>query len=99
MLTSDNFVLNRYTALQIRQHLDIKYQKFNPNNIKDEITGSKFPPKPDTPIGLYFAKQNRCISILADTDEPITKSKRPRTLLCHLQAILASAATDGVAGD
>ena len=45
------------------------------------------PPIPDAPLGLYFAKQNTCISVLADTDEPITDPKRLRTLLGHLQAI------------
>ena len=40
-------------------------------------------------MNLYFAKQNKCISVLSDTDEPITELKRLRTLLGHLQAIPA----------
>ena len=40
-------------------------------------------------MNLYFAKQNKCISVLSDTDEPITEPKRLRTLLGHLQAIPA----------
>jgi len=68
----------------MRQHLDTKYQKLNPNNIKDELTKFELPPKPDAPLGLYFAKQNTCISILADTNEPITKPTRLQTLLGHL---------------
>ena len=87
MLTSDNFVLNKYSALQMRQHLDTKYQKLNPNDIKDELITFEKPPNTDAPLGLYFAKQNNCISVLADTDEPITEPKRLRTLLGHLQAI------------
>mmetsp|Transcript_69589 Transcript_69589/g.77852 ORF Transcript_69589/g.77852 Transcript_69589/m.77852 type:complete len:91 (+) Transcript_69589:183-455(+) len=87
MLTSDNFVVNKYTALQIQQHLDTKFQKLNLNHIKDEITEFEAPSKPDAPIGLYFTKQNRCISVLADTNETIIKTKRLRTLLDHLQAI------------
>ena len=41
-------------------------------------------PTPDAPLGLYFAKADRCISVLADTDKPITEPKRLRTLLGHL---------------
>ena len=29
MLTSNNFVLNKYTSLQMQQHLDTKFQKLN----------------------------------------------------------------------
>ena len=54
MLTSNNFVLNKYTALQMQQHLDTKYQKLNPNSIKDELTKFELPPKSDAPLGLYF---------------------------------------------
>ena len=89
MNTNDNFVLNKYTALQMRQHLDTKYTKLNPNHIKDEMIEFELPPISGTPINLYFAKQNKCISVLADTDEPITGPKRLCTLLGHLQAILA----------
>ena len=35
MLTSDNFVLNKYTTLQMRQHLNTKFNKLNPNPIND----------------------------------------------------------------
>ena len=87
MLTSDNFVLNKYTALQMRQHLDTKYKNLNPNNIKDELITFEKPPHPDAPLGNYFAKQNNCIAVLADTDEPISEPKRLRVLLGHLQAI------------
>ena len=61
--------------------------KLNPNHIKDEMIELELPPTLDAPLGLYFVKQNRCISVLADTDEPITKPKRLRTLLGHLQGI------------
>ena len=67
----------------------MKYQKLNPNNIKDELITFEKPPHPDAPLGLYFAKQNNCIAVLADTDEQITEPKRLRTLLGHLQAILS----------
>ena len=42
MLTSNNFVLNKYTTLQIRQQLDTKFNKLNPNHIKDEIIEFEF---------------------------------------------------------
>ena len=71
----------------MRQHLDTKLHKLNPNHIKDEIIEFEVPPTTDAPLGLYFAKQNRCISVLANTDEPITEPKRLCTLLGHLQAI------------
>ena len=87
MLTSDKFVLNKYTALQIRQHLDTNFNKLNPNHIKDEMIEFELAPKSNALLELYFAKQNKCISVLSDTDEPITKPKRLRTLLGHLQAI------------
>ena len=35
MNTNGNFVLNKYTTLQMRQHLDLKFNKLNPNHIKD----------------------------------------------------------------
>ena len=44
-------------------------------------------PKPDASMGLYFTKQNKCIYLIADTNEPVTNPKRLRTLLGHLQAI------------
>ena len=34
MNTNDDFVLNKYTALQMRNHLDSKFNKLNPNHIK-----------------------------------------------------------------
>ena len=89
MNTNNNFVLVKYTALQMQQHLDLKFNKLNPNHIKDVYAEFELPPTSGAPIGLYFAKQNRCISILSDTNEPITKPKRLRTLLGHLQAIPA----------
>ena len=57
MLTSDNFVPNKYTALQMRQHLDTKFNKLNPNHIKDEMIEFELPPTTDTLLGLYFAKK------------------------------------------
>ena len=39
ILTSDNFVLNKYTALQMQQHLDTKFNKLNPNHVKYEMNG------------------------------------------------------------
>ena len=87
MLTSDNFVLNKYTALQMQQHLDTKFNKLNPNHIKDETIEFDLVTKPDAPLRLYFVKQNRCISVLSNTNEPITNPKRLRTLLGHLQDI------------
>ena len=75
MLTSDNFVLNKYTALQMRQHLDTKFNKLNPNHIKDKMIEFELPPTTNAPLGLYFARQNRCISVLADTDKPTTEPK------------------------
>ena len=89
MNTNDNFVLNKYTALQMRQHLDTKYTKLNPNHIKDEMIEFELPPTTGAGMNLYFAKQNKSISVLSDTDELITEPKRLRTLLGHLQAILA----------
>ena len=89
MNTNNNFVLNKYTALQMRQHLDTKYTKLNPNHIKDEMIEFELPPTTGEGMNLYFAKQNKCISVLSNTDEPITKPKRLRTLLGHLQAIPA----------
>ena len=87
MLTSDNFLLNKYTALQMRQHLNTKFYKLNPNHIKDVYVEFELPPKPYEPIRLYLAKQRNCISLLADTNKPITKAKRLRTLIDHLQYI------------
>ena len=87
MLTSDNFVLNKYTALQMQQHLDTKFNKLNPNHIKDVMIGFEFPPLPDAQIGSYFVKQNTCISLLANTDESITNPKQQQTLLGNLLAI------------
>ena len=89
MNINNNFVLNKYTALQMRNHLKSKYNKLNPMHVKDIYTEFELPPTLGSPISLYFAKQNRCISILADTDEPVTDPKRLRTLLGHLQAIPA----------
>ena len=62
MLISDNFVFNKYTALQMEQHLDTKFNKLNSNLIKDEMIGFELVPKLDVPLGFYLAKQNRCIS-------------------------------------
>ena len=59
MLTSDNFFLNKYTALQMRQYLDTKLNKLNPNHIENVMIEFKLPPTPDVPIGLYFAKQKK----------------------------------------
>ena len=73
----------------MQQHLDSKFNKLNPNHIKDEMIEFELPPTSGSPIGLYFAKQNRCISILSDTNELAAKPKRLRTLLGHLQAIPA----------
>ena len=89
MNINDNFVLNKYSALQMRNHLKSKYNKLNPMHVKDVYTEFELPPTSGSPISLYFVRQNRCISILADTDEPVTDPKRLRTLLGHLQAIPA----------
>ena len=45
------------------------------------------PPKNVEPIRFYFAKQNKCFSLLSDTNKPITNSKRLYTLIGHLQAV------------
>ena len=87
MLTGYNFVLNKYTTLQMRQHLDTKFNKLNSNHIKDDMIEFVLPPTPDAPLGLYFAIQNRRISVLAYTDEQITESKRLCILIDHLQGI------------
>ena len=87
MLASDNFVYNKYIALQMRQHLDTEFNKLNPNHIKDVMIEFELPPTPDAPIGLYFAKQKKCISFLVDTNEPITNLKQQRTLLGYLLTI------------
>ena len=87
MLTSDNFVLNKYTSLQMQQHLDTKFNKLNHNHIKDEMIKFELALKTDKPLRLYFAKQNRSISVLANTDEPIIKPKYLYTLLGHQQGI------------
>ena len=68
MNINNNFVLNKYTALQMRNHLKSKYNKLNPMHVKDVYTEFELPPTPGSPIALYFAKQNRCISILSDTN-------------------------------
>ena len=57
MLTSDNFVLNKYTTLQMRQHLDTKFNKLNSNHIKDEMIEFELALKLDAPLGLYFVKK------------------------------------------
>ena len=59
----------------MRQHLDTKFDKPNPNHIKDVMIECELPPTPDAPIGLYYAKQNKCISLLVDTDEPHHQSE------------------------
>ena len=56
MNTNNNFVLNKYTALQMQQHLDLKFNKLNPNHIKDVYAEFEMPPTSGAPIGLYFAK-------------------------------------------
>ena len=89
MNTNNNFFLNKYTALQMQQHLDSKFNKLNPNHIKDLYAELELPPTSGAPMGLYFFKQNRCISILSNTNDPITEPKRLCTLLGHLQAISA----------
>ena len=71
----------------MRQHLDTKFNKLNPNHIKDEMIEFELAPMPDAPLGFHFTKQNRCISVLSDTDKPITKPKHFRTLLGHLYDI------------
>ena len=71
----------------MQQHLDTKFNKINPNYIKDERIEFELPPSPNAPIGLYFVKQNKCISLLANTNEPTTDPKRLRILLGHLKAI------------
>ena len=50
------------------------------------ITFDKLP-DPNKPIGTYFTKQNKCISLLKDSDKPIILARRNRTLLAHMQSI------------
>ena len=68
----------------MQQHLDTKFNKLNPSQIKDEMIEFELPPTTDALLGLYFDKQNKCISVLSNTDEPITRQKHLCTLLGHL---------------
>ena len=53
------------------------------------MTTFELPLNPKEPIGLYFAKQKNCISLLEDIDKSITKHRHKHTLLGHLQPIPA----------
>ena len=87
MLTSDNFIINKYTALQMQQYLNTNFNKLSPNYINDIMNTFDLSPNPDEPMEIYFSKKNNCISLLEDTDEPTIKPKNKRTLLGHLQSI------------
>ena len=89
MMKSTNFVLNKTTALEMRHHLETKFNKTLPGHIEDVMVTFNKPPDPNEPIGTYFAKQNKCISLLENSDEPIILAKQKRTLLGHMQKIPA----------
>ena len=56
MMTSTNFVLNKTTALEMRHHLETKFNKILPGHIENVMVTFNQPQNPNEPIGTYFAK-------------------------------------------
>ena len=75
MMKSTNFVLKKTTALEMRHHLETKFNKTLPGHIEDVMVIFNLPLDPNEPIRTYFAKQNKCISLLENSDEPIIPAK------------------------
>ena len=71
----------------MRHHLETKFNKTLPGHTEDVMVTFNQPPDPNKPIVTYFAKQNKCISLLENSDEPIIPAKQKRTLLGHMQKI------------
>ena len=87
MTKSTNVILNRTTARKMRLHLKTKFNKLLPYHIEDDYAKFNKAPDPNEPIGNYFEKQNKYITLLANSVEPIIEAKRICTLSGHLQKI------------
>ena len=74
--TNINIILNKITASKLRLHLETKFNKLLLGNIEDVYATFSKALDPNEPIGNYLQKQNKCITLLADSDESIIKAKR-----------------------
>lgn len=76
MMKSINFVLNKITALEMRLHLETKFNKTLPGHIENVMVTFYQPLDPIEPIGTYFTKQNTYILFVDSSEEPIIIPKQ-----------------------
>ena len=87
MLKSDNFVLNKTTAINICLDLNTKFNKTLPGHTEVLMTTFNMTSDPNEPTRTCFVKQNNYLSLLEDSNEQIILVRQNYTLLGHMQSI------------
>ena len=78
MTKSTNIISNKTTSREMRLYLESKFTKLLPIHIKDVyVTFNKIPDQ-NEPISTYFQKQNKCIFLPENFDEPIIGPKESK---------------------
>jgi hypothetical protein len=78
---------NRHTVRQIRNHLELKFNKHRPVDIQSVM--DNFVKEVDTaqPLEKYFERQQQCQLLLVETSEPIRDASMKRTAIGHFLKI------------
>jgi hypothetical protein len=78
---------NRHSVRQIRNHLELKFNKHRPVDIQTVMDKFVMDVNTAQPLEKYFERQQQCQLLLVETSEPIRDASMKRTAIGHFLKI------------